>query len=107
MLICQSHSPSKGRRRGTVGVEESTGCIVAGRHEPTSARHSEPRRMSGLWWIILRTAGRERYSQNYLIRIALCAARTVRQTEMMPFRIAYWTSSAVVLTPSTFMTRAL
>ena len=35
------------------------------------------------------------------------AARTTRQTEMMPFRIAYWTSSAAVRISSTFMTRAL
>ena len=63
--------------------------------------------MSGLWSTILRTAGRERNSQNYRIGIALCAARAAVQTEMMPLRMAYWTSSAAVLIPSIFMARAL
>jgi hypothetical protein len=63
--------------------------------------------MPGLDSIILRSFERERNSQNYRIRIALCAARTAGQAEMSPFRMAYWTSSATVRIPSTFITRAL
>ena len=63
----------KGQRWGAVGIEASTLCPVAWRLKPTATRHLEPRRIFGHSEIILRSAGRKRYSQNYGTRIALRA----------------------------------
>jgi hypothetical protein len=53
---------------------------------------------------ILRRREYGRNSEKYETSIALCAAPRPGQTEMIPVRIAYWTSSAVVWSPSTCMT---
>src|SRR5260370_18021919 len=65
---------------------------------------------------MMRKDGGGRHSQNYDTCIALCAVplhaenapgAAVLHTEMMPLRMAYWTSSAVVRSPRAFRMRAL